>query len=150
MLFRSLQSVIECAEARLKSTTNYNVAIIADGGIAHSGDAAKAIAAGADFVCLGSIFASTSDSPSDLVHNEDGSAYKLHYGMSSLTAINHFFGEKKRHVAPEGKTERLPYSGETIDILNEFLAGLKSALSYSGAKSLEDFQNKAVLRYKSV
>jgi IMP dehydrogenase/GMP reductase len=82
------------------------------------------------------------------VHNEDGTSYKLHYGMSSLTAIHNFYGEKKRHVAPEGKTERLPYSGETLDILNDFLAGLKSAFSYSGAKNLQDFQNKAVLRFK--
>lgn len=141
----TFQSVLDCANSRL--SRNDHVAIIADGGISNSGDAAKAIAAGADFVCLGSIFASTSDSPGDLVHNEDGSSYKLHYGMSSLTAIHNFFGEKKRHVAPEGKTERLPYSGETIEILNEFLSGLKSALSYSGAENIHDFQEKAVILF---
>ena len=117
----TLQSVIECAGGRLHSSNYDHISIIADGGISSSGDASKAIAGGADFVCLGSILASTSDSPGDLVHNEDGSCYKLHFGMSSQTAISKYFGERKNYVAPEGKTERLSYSGETSEILKEFL-----------------------------
>lgn len=144
----TLQSVIECSEARLNSKTNYNVAIIADGGISHSGDAAKAIAAGADFVCLGSVLAATSDSPGKLIETEDAESYKVHYGMSSKVALDNFFYGQKRMIAPEGKSELLPYKGPTSDVLNDFLGGLKSALSYSGAKNIVDFQNKAVLRYK--
>ena len=68
--------------------------------------------------------------------------------MSSRTAIDKFFEGKKTHVAPEGKAERMPYSGETTDILNEFLSGLKSAFTYTGAKNLLEFQQKAILRYK--
>lgn len=140
----TLQSVIECADEK------NNVYLIADGGISSSGDAAKLLAAGADFVCVGSVFAATSDAPGNLVHNTDGTSYKLHYGMSSQTAIHKFYGESKRHVVPEGKSERLPYSGETIEVLNAFIAGIKSAFSYSGAIDLPDFQKKAILRFKSV
>jgi len=142
----TLQSVIECAQIK-----NYykEVSIIADGGISSSGDAVKALAAGADFVCLGSVLASTSDSPGELMHDGDVS-YKLHYGMSSKTAIDKFFGNKKSYVAPEGKAERLHYSGETKDILNEFLAGIKSGLSYTGSNNIKEFQNSAILRHKNV
>jgi len=139
----TLQSVYECASQKTTAS------IIADGGIATSGDAAKALAAGADFVCLGSVLAPTSDSPSELVHDPDGSSYKLYYGMSSKTAIDKFFSGKKTHVAPEGKAIRMPYVGETSDVLREFLAGIKSALSYSGANNLESFHNNAILRYKN-
>jgi GMP reductase len=115
--------------------------------MSNSGDAAKVIAAGADFVCLGSVLASTSDSPSEIVHESNGMSYKLHYGMSSQTAIDKFFGDKKKHVVPEGKAERMPYSGETKEILEEFLAGLRSAFSYTGANSIKEFQANAILRY---
>jgi IMP dehydrogenase len=140
----TLQSVIECSKVK-----NYfpNVSIIADGGISSSGDAVKAIAAGADFVCLGSVLASTSDSPGELI--ADGNiSYKLHYGMSSKIAIDKFFGEKKSHVAPEGKSEKLHFTGETKEVLNEFLAGIRAGLSYSGAFNINEFQNKAILRHK--
>jgi len=141
----TLQSVIDVAIWR--QTKKYKPAIIADGGISCSGDAAKAIAAGADFVSVGSILASTSDSPSDLLQDPSGKLYKLHYGMSSRTALDKFFDGKKTHVAPEGKTEKILYSGETDFVLNEFLSGIKSSLSYSGAKNIAEFQKKAILRY---
>lgn len=137
----TLQSVYEVASCKTTAS------IIADGGISTSGDAAKALAAGADFVCLGSVLAPTSDSPSELVHDPDGSSYKLYYGMSSKTAMDKFFGVRKSHVAPEGKAIRLPYAGETSDILKDFLAGIKSALTYSGVNNLEDFRKYAILRH---
>jgi hypothetical protein len=67
--------------------------------------------------------------------------------MSSRTALEKFFDGKKTHVAPEGKTEKILYSGETDFVLNEFLSGIKSSLSYSGAKNIAEFQKKAILRY---
>lgn len=139
----TLQSVYECAKEKTTAS------IIADGGISTSGDASKALAAGADFVCLGSVLAPTSDSPSELVHDPDGSSYKLYYGMSSKTAMDKFFGSRKSHVAPEGKAIRMAYAGETTDILKEFIAGIRSSLTYSGVNNLEDFQKFAILRYRS-
>ncbi len=140
----TLQSVIECAEFR--DSYKLNSTIIADGGIASSGDAVKCLAAGADFVCIGSLLAPTSESPSELITDSDGSMFKIHYGMSSKQAINTFFGVSKRHVAAEGKTERLHYAGETADFLDEFLSGIKSALTYSGCFNISEFQTKAILR----
>lgn len=139
----TLQSVIECSEV-----TKY-ASIIADGGISTSGDAAKALAAGADFVCLGTVLAATSDSPSEIIE-ENGVKYKIHFGMSSQTAIEKFFNGKKNHVAPEGKTDKILYTGKTLDIINEFLAGIRSALTYTGANSIEEFQKKAIIRYKKI
>ena len=139
----TIQSVIDCAEVK------GHASIIADGGIASSGDAAKALAGGADFVSTGTLWAATSDSPSELFE-ENGIKYKLHYGMSSKTAIDQFFGDKKPHVAPEGKTEKILYTGETSIILAEFLAGIKSSLTYSGCKNIKDFQKNAILCFKDV
>lgn len=136
----TLQSILDVAEAK----TNTSPKIIADGGFSSSGDAAKAIAAGADIISLGSVLATTSDSPSDVVEI-NGAKYKMHFGMSSRHAIDTYFEDKKKHVAPEGKTQMLPYSGETSIVLNEFIAGIKSALTYSGALTIKEFQEKAIL-----
>ncbi len=142
----TLQSVIECAE--FKDDYKLKTTIIADGGIASSGDAVKCLAGGADLVCIGNLLASTSDAPSELFTTEDGLIYKVYYGMSSKTAIEGFFGDTKRHVAAEGKTEKIPYTGDTRDFLNEFLSGIRSALTYSGCRNLTEFQNRAILRAK--
>jgi IMP dehydrogenase len=140
----TFQSVYECALYKRDAS------IIADGGISSSGDAAKALAAGADFVCLGSVLAPTSASPSELIQDPvDGLQYKMHYGMSSKTAMDTFFAGKKTHVAPEGKTMKMPYAGETPEILTEFIAGIKSALTYSGVDNIPDFQKNAILRFAS-
>jgi len=140
----TFQSVYECALYKRDAS------IIADGGISSSGDAAKALAAGADFVCLGSVLAPTSASPSELIQDPvDGLQYKMHYGMSSKTAMDTFFAGKKTHVAPEGKTMKMPYAGETSEILTEFIAGIKSALTYSGVDNIPDFQKNAILRFAS-
>ena len=143
----TLQSVIECNDVRQNSGIPMP-SIIADGGISSSGDAAKALAAGADFVCLGSVLAATSDSPSELVNNFGGT-FKLHYGMSSKTAIDMFFKDKKTHVAPEGIKQLIPYTGVTSDVLQEFLSGIKASLTYTGSKNLNEFKRLAILRFKS-
>lgn len=136
----TLQSILDVAEVKTKTSPK----IIADGGFSSSGDAAKALAAGADLISVGSVLATTSDSPSDIVEI-NGAKYKMHFGMSSKHAIDTYFDNKKNHVAPEGKTQMLPYSGETKTVLDEFIAGIKSAFTYSGSLTIEEFQNKAVL-----
>jgi IMP dehydrogenase len=140
----TLQSVYECAH-----NGQNNVPIIADGGIKTSGDAVKCLALGASFVCLGSLLASTSDAPGDIVEKE-GLKYKEYYGMSSQMAIDTFFKEKKRHVAPEGKSMLISYTGETQEFLDNFLAGIKSGLTYSGVDNIKDLQLKSVIRYSAL
>lgn len=139
----TLQSVLDCADVKK------NAKIIADGGISTSGDAVKAIAAGADFVCLGSVFAATSKSHAHLKTIND-KTYKVYYGMSSQSAIDTFFPGRKSHVAPEGDTLEIPYTGETDDVLYRFLAGIKSALTYSGCKNLDEFRENAILLTKNL
>jgi len=139
----TLQSVLDCADVKRDAS------IIADGGISTSGDAAKALAAGADFVCLGSVFAATSKSHAHL-KTINGKTYKVYYGMSSQSAIDTFFPGMKLHVAPEGDTLEIPYTGETDEVLYKFLAGIKSALTYSGCVNLNEFRENAMLLTKKL
>lgn len=136
----TLTSVMLCANR------NNRKPIIADGGIRNSGDAVKCLAAGASFVCLGSVLASTSDAPGDII-SKDGEKFKEYYGMSSQKAIDTYFKDAKKHVAPEGKVLHLPYTGETDVFLKNFIAGIKSGLTYSGAENIQQFQQKAQLYY---
>ena len=69
--------------------------------------------------------------------------------MSSKTAMDTFFAGKKTHVAPEGTTIKMPYTGETADVLKEFISGIKSALTYTGVDNIKDFQENAILRFKN-
>lgn len=109
--------------------------IIADGGIRCNGDIAKAIAAGATMVMCGSIFAECSDSPSDIITGEDGTAYKLYYGSASAH-------NKTDHVHVEGTLKRIPQNTMTYSQkLEEIRQDLASAISYSGGTSLDDLRH---------
>lgn len=110
--------------------------IIADGGIRNSGDAAKALAAGADVVMLGSMLAGTDESPGDIINGE----YKLFRGMASREA--QIDGRGFSSVV-EGVATKVPYKGPVENIINELKGGLGSALSYSGANNLKEFYENA-------
>ena len=131
-----LTAILECAKAAAK----YKVPIIADGGIRNSGDFSKALAAGASTVMIGSLFAGTDESPGEYVL-EDGAGYKLYRGMASRDAAPNAGDGAYR--APEGKSGKVPYRGRAKNVLDDLIAGLRSSMSYLGAKSLRDFQKNA-------
>lgn len=127
----TLASIIDCAEISAKT----GVPIIADGGLRNSGDIVKALAFGASSVCVGNILAATSETPGDIM-DLNGAKYKEYYGMSSSTAQERHKNGKRRGIAAEGLDKLLPYKGNTEDILQELLGGVRSGLAYSGAMNI--------------
>jgi IMP dehydrogenase len=142
-----LTAVIECSEA----ARDYGTPIIADGGIRFPGDMAKAIAAGAQTVMIGSMLAGTDESPG-LVMTRKGHRYKASRGMASLTANiernkregNDLTREEVEDYVAEGVEAAVPYRGKVREVLTQLIGGLQSGMSYSGAHSVEEFQQKAI------
>jgi len=133
-----LSAVLQCAEVG----HHHGVPIIADGGIKHSGDAVKALAAGASTVMLGSMLAGTDESPGDRVIYQ-GRAYKVYRGMGSLEAMRR--GSRDRYaqediedqkLVPEGIEGRVPYKGPVQTVIHQLLGGIKSGMGYVGAPTL--------------
>ena len=127
------ESILRCYQ------TDRNVAIIADGGIRNSGDIVKAIGAGSDCVILGSLLAGTDETPGDFVY-VDGEKRKVYRGMASPEAQ---FNWRGRASSLEGVSATVPYKGSSELILNNLMQGLRSGMSYSGARSLREFQHRA-------
>ena len=142
-----LTAVIECAEA----AREYGIPIIADGGIRQPGDLAKAIAAGAQTAMIGSVLAGTDESPG-LVMTRKGHRYKASRGMASLEANinrnkregNDLTQEEIEEYVAEGVEAAVPYRGKAREVLTQLVGGLQSGMSYSGAHSIEEFQQKAI------
>ena len=139
-------AVHECA----KEAKKLGIPVIADGGIKYSGDIAKAIAAGASSVMIGSIFAGTKESPGELIYHE-GKTFKAYRGMGSLGAMQG--GGKERYgqadvtdetkYVPEGIEGQLMYKGEVAHEIFQLVGGLRSGMGYVGAKDIPTFQRKA-------
>ncbi len=142
-----LTAIIECAEA----ARPYGVPIIADGGIRYPGDVAKAIAAGASTVMVGSLLAGTDESPG-LIMTRRGHRYKASRGMASLTANiernkregNDLTREEIEEYVAEGVEAAVPYRGKVREVLTQLVGGLQSGMSYSGVHTIEEFQQKAI------
>ena len=132
-----ITAVYDCAtEAR-----KYGVPIIADGGIKYSGDIVKAIAAGANAVMLGSIFAGTTESPGE-TEIFQGRRFKVYRGMGSVGAMergskDRYFQEENQKFVPEGIEGRVPYKGPLADMVYQLVGGLRSGMGYCGAEDLE-------------
>jgi len=129
----TFQSVIDCVEA------GCTVPIIADGGMKTSGDIVKALAAGADFVMLGSMLAGTDQSPGQVFDNGN-KKYKVYRGMASSEAQVNWRGKTS---TPEGISTTIPYKGDVNNILADLRGGIQSGMSYSGARTINDLQAKA-------
>ncbi len=139
-----LSAVAECARAAAEA----GVPVVADGGIKYSGDAMKALAAGASAVMLGSMLAGVEESPGEIVVYE-GRSYKDYRGMGSLGAMSRFskdrYGQKSDSgkTVPEGIEGRVPYKGKLADFIYQFVGGIRSGMGYVGAESLPDLHQKA-------
>ena len=142
-----LTAVMECAKVALP----YGIPIIADGGIRQPGDLVKAIAAGAQTVMIGSMLAGTDESPG-MIMTRRGHRYKASRGMASLEANinrnkregNDLTHEEIEDYVAEGVEAAVPYRGKAREVLNQLVGGLQSGMSYSGAHSLEELQEKAI------
>ncbi|HMX67044.1 MAG TPA: IMP dehydrogenase, partial [Microthrixaceae bacterium] len=143
-----LTAVQECARV----AAAHGVGIIADGGVRYSGDIAKAIAAGADVVMVGSLLAGVDETPGEIVLSQ-GERYKAYRGMGSLGAMNarsfskdrYFQGEVEttEKVVPEGVEGRVPYKGPAQKILYQLIGGLRSAMGYCGSHTIGELQTGA-------
>lgn len=126
------------------------IPLIADGGIRYSGDIAKAIAAGADSVMIGSLFAGTEESPGEMILYE-GRSYKGFRGMGSLAAMRegaadrYFQSEAEGKFVPEGIEGRVPYKGPLANTVFQLMGGLRSAMGYCGVTTIQEMQEKTQL-----
>ena len=127
----------------------YHIPLIADGGIKYSGDIAKALAAGADAVMIGSLFAGTDESPGEMMLYQ-GRSYKVYRGMGSIGAMA--TGAKDRYqqegvetpkLVPEGVEGRVPHKGSLSHTVHQLLGGLRSGMGYCGANNLSELRRKA-------
>lgn len=138
-----LTAILDCAQVAKK----YDVPIIADGGIRYSGDIVKALAAGAESVMLGSIFAGTEESPGETVLYQ-GRKYKVYRGMGSIGAMksgsaDRYFQSENQKFVPEGVEGMVPYKGAVKDVVYQLVGGLRAGMGYVGAKDIKELQKKA-------
>ena len=141
-----ISAVMECARVARK----HQVPIIADGGIKYSGDVVKALAAGADSVMIGSIFAGTDESPGETVLYQ-GRSYKVYRGMGSLGAMKEGSGDRyfqgdvveEVKLVPEGIEGRVPYKGPLSSSVFQLIGGLRAGMGYVGCGNLDQLRKEA-------
>ena len=133
-----------------KALKGHDIFIVADGGIRFSGDISKAIAAGADSVMLGSIFAGTEEAPGE-VELFQGRSFKIYRGMGSLGAMaerqdaNRYFQEDvdSEKLVPEGVEGRVPYKGWVGNVINQLVGGIRQSMGYVGCKTIKLMQEQS-------
>ncbi len=138
-----ITAVMECSAAAAR----YKVPIIADGGVKQTGDIAKAIAAGADCVMIGNLFAGVEESPGEKILYE-GRAYKTYRGMGSVEAMragssDRYFQDVEddiKKLVPEGIEGRVPYRGPLSDTVYQMVGGLRAAMGYLGCKNIDELK----------
>jgi IMP dehydrogenase len=137
--------------AAVRVAQQFDIPIIADGGIRHPGDAAKALAAGADTIMIGSLLAGTDESPG-LMLTRKGHRYKASRGMASAGANRDRKAREGERVAQEdleeyvaeGVEAAVPYRGRAKEVLTQLVGGIQSGMSYSGAHTLQELHSKAI------
>ena len=134
------ETILECAKS------DRDAKIIIDGGIKSSGDIVKALAAGADFVMLGSLVAGTTETPGQVITYTDGSKRKAYRGMASKKAQEAWRGKSS---SPEGIATTVHYKGSVINILEDLVGGIKSGCSYSGVSNLKELRTNSIFLRQS-
>ncbi len=146
---------ISAVQMALEGVAKAGVPVIADGGIRYSGDIAKAIAAGASVVMLGSLFAGTDEAPGE-IELYQGRSYKSYRGMGSLGAMaqgssDRYFQELEKEdpiaaaekLVPEGIEGRVPYKGALVNVIHQLMGGLRAAMGYCGCATIEELRTRA-------
>ncbi|MCD6162946.1 MAG: IMP dehydrogenase [candidate division Zixibacteria bacterium] len=139
-----ITAIIECAEAAAK----HQIPIIADGGITYSGDITKALAAGADTVMIGSLFAGTDEAPGETILYE-GRAYKVYRGMGSIEAMKkgsadrYFQEDESSKMVPEGVVGRVPNKGQLANSVFQLIGGIKAGMGICGVKDITALKQNA-------
>jgi IMP dehydrogenase len=137
-----ITAIYDCATV----AREYNIPIIADGGIKYSGDVVKAIAAGADAVMVGSLLAGTEESPGEMEIHQ-GRYFKVYRGMGSIGAMkegssDRYFQENNKKLVPEGIEGRVPYRGALSEIIYQLVGGIRSGMGYCGVGTIPDLKTK--------
>ncbi len=140
-----ITAIFDCTE----KAREYNIPVIADGGIKYSGDIVKALAAGANTVMLGSLLAGTEESPGELEIYK-GRSYKVYRGMGSIGAMqegskDRYFQEREdlKKLVPEGIEGRVPYKGSLADTVYQLIGGVRAGMGYCGTATIEELHEKA-------
>jgi IMP dehydrogenase len=141
-----ITAIMDCARAAKK----YKIPLIADGGIKFSGDITKALAAGADLVMIGGLFAGTEESPGETILFQ-GRTYKVYRGMGSIEAMKQGSSDRygqedyetEAKLVPEGIVGRVPYRGPLADTVYQLVGGLKAGMGYAGCRTLKELRTKA-------
>ena len=149
-----LSAIMNIAEARdqfnqsahtyTANRPNRYIPIIGDGGIKNSGDITKALAAGADYIMTGSLFAGCDETPGEIISWKDGTKWKVYRGMASKDAqVGWKSNQDAEKIIAEGESSLVRYSGSFSNILHQLLGGLSSGMSYVGAETIKDLHHKA-------
>lgn len=135
----NVTAIMDARQALKELGAGDHVSIVADGGIRNSADIAKAMAAGANCVMLGSLLAGTSESPGNVETNSNGDTFKMYRGMASNSAQVDFKGKLTEGTVAEGVSTLIPFKGPVRPIVEELMGGIRSSFSYGDARSWEEF-----------
>lgn len=140
----TLSSIIDVYEA--KKSGLYQTSVVADGGIKYPADLVKSLVAGADAIIAGSLFAGTKEAPGQIIHTNDGLGWKTYRGMASSEIQAERKGGLKPGTVAEGVSMLTPYKGSLNRVIEEFVGGLRSGMTYANAKTIPELRKIKMIK----